>query len=917
MSARLIRYTLDGIKLTHDISFGVTDGDGFDVYINRAKLDKGLDYDVSGSVDELRKGDGKITLKAAHAASDVLLILSDTLARRVTNFAKAARFEEAEIDNEFDNLLRLLEDAALNLQSTPYFSPPDIGLVNGELPPLIAGGVLRVNEHKNGFELVELDKVPEFQEALRKATEQADRSESEAGKSEASAQEAQGIADSMGRYRGLWPDTGGSAKKGDTWQTQAGGKPTGKYYTALKDTALAPVGDNQNWRESVTKSSLAGLTDIVFTSSGGKSAIENMIDELKLNPIMYAVGSIMKTGGTTWKYKDSTGQITLSNFRAFNARCLLDFVSGGDAEDNYSPAIQRMLDSLEQYSQDTQNSGAFQEKIELYFPDGDYLMKSPVIKKYRNFMRFTGTGRLKAHAAFSGGDYLMELIACSHIEVDGLQFDGNNYAAKSAMRVSGDGFTGTKRNSTNIHWNDCFFYNFGATGTNGYVVDTLSPNGVAGDYSIDDSGFNNCIFLGSYGGAIRLASSEIKINGGKFSFIGVDGVNPVISLGNGTSLIMSGVVFTTCSSEHLGADDGASIGRVSLTGCYSETTTKPLYSQSGGTCRSLEINGGYFSAPTNSDATFILFSGNCKGQLSMSGASFQRNGYKWIDLGDSGSYIGDVQTSTTSWLSYYPKVKNGTFTERKIAIQTTQDGDAKRLLDVKYDRSNNNKLQLFVGLIDDFTRLRFLTLMDALMYVDQSGYTECEVQVPAGVHNINKSFAFSGGVSIVCAGRDKTTLNITKDINIRGGSFRIQSASLSYTDRVIKNKNGLVELFGCNFTAATNSIFLVEHHSGVTSIISGDFLVGGSGVILDNELISSGVVTYNATNFTNTSAVACASSTALCRVKVVSDSAPANGFWPRGAIQEDSEVNAGGVVQRINVTAGSSGDWKAIITAAI
>lgn len=185
MSARLIRYTLDGIKLTHDISFGVTDADGFDVYINRNKLDKDLDYDVIGATEDLRDGNGKVALKAPHAASDVLLILSDTLARRVTNFAKATRFEESEIDNEFDNLLRLLEDATLYLTSTPYFNPVDIGLVDGQLPPVIAKGVLRVNEHKNGFELVELDKLPEFLEFVRQCTEQADRSESEADRSEA------------------------------------------------------------------------------------------------------------------------------------------------------------------------------------------------------------------------------------------------------------------------------------------------------------------------------------------------------------------------------------------------------------------------------------------------------------------------------------------------------------------------------------------------------------------------------------------------------------------------------------------------------------------------------------------------------------------------------------------------------------
>ena len=670
--------------------------------------------------------------------------------------------------------------------------------------------------------------------------------------------------------------------------------------------------------ETVSARSLSDYTDIIYKSSASLSSIEKMLFDFSLNPVMRAVGTVIKTGGTTWKYKDSTGAITIDNFRVFNIISIVDFIRDEDiSNEDYSPAIQRMFDILEQYSQDTQDSGAFQEKKELHFPDGDYLMKSPVVKKYRNFMRFTGTGRLKAHPTFSGGDYLVELIACSHIEIDGIQFDGNNYAAKSAMRVSGDGFTGTKRNSTNIHWNDCFFYDFGATGTNGYVVDTLSPNGVPGDYSIDDSGFNNCIFLGSYGGAIRLASSEIKITGGKFSFIGADGVNPVINLGNGTSLILEGVVFTTCSSAHLGADTGASIGRISATGCYNETTTSPFYSQSGGTCRSLEINGGYFSAPTGSGATFVLFNGNCKGQLSMSGASFQRDGYKWIDLGDSGSYIGDVQTSTTSWLSYYPQIKNGSFMERKIAIQTTQDGDAKRLMEVKYDRLNDTKLQLFVGTTDDFTRLRFTSLVEALRYVDHSGYNEVEIQVPAGTYNINEPFSFAGDVSIVCAGRNNTTLNITSDINVRGGSFRINSATLAYTDRTIKNKNGIVKIFGCNLTAANNSVFLVEHFSGTTNIVAGDFLGNGSGVILDDELTSSGVVIYNTTNFTNSNAVSCASSTALCRVKVVSDNAPSNGFWPRGAIQEDSEVNPGGVVQRINVAAGSPGTWKAIITAEV
>ncbi|AUR98929.1 coil containing protein [Vibrio phage 1.257.O._10N.286.46.A4] len=247
MSDRLIRYTLDGIELTHDISFGVTDGDGFDVYVNRTKLDKGIDYKVVGTDEQLRGGDGTITLTIPHAASDVLLILSDTLARRVTNFAKAARFEEAEIDNEFDNLLRLLEDAALNLQSTPYFSPPDIGLVNGELPPLIAGGVLRVNTTKNGFELVELDKVPEFEEALRKATEQANKSEAKAQEAAQTVagfdQHAESKKQEVNQIAEQASDSAELSKKWAEGETPSGDQPSdtnnAKYWSGQAHAAMA------------------------------------------------------------------------------------------------------------------------------------------------------------------------------------------------------------------------------------------------------------------------------------------------------------------------------------------------------------------------------------------------------------------------------------------------------------------------------------------------------------------------------------------------------------------------------------------------------------------------------------------------------------------------------------------------------
>ena len=71
-------------------------------------------------------------------------------------------------------------------------------------------------------------------------------------------------------YRGLWPDTGGSANKGETWQTQTGGIPTGKYFTALQNTTVAPVSDDVNWREVISAQSLGDPTNYVAAN------IENM-----------------------------------------------------------------------------------------------------------------------------------------------------------------------------------------------------------------------------------------------------------------------------------------------------------------------------------------------------------------------------------------------------------------------------------------------------------------------------------------------------------------------------------------------------------------------------------------------------------------------------------------------------------------
>lgn len=70
-----------------------------------------------------------------------------------------------------------------------------------------------------------------------------------------------------GGYKGLWPDTGGSALKGEVWQTQSGGTPTGNYFTALQDTALNPSDNNISWRKSFGESDIDVAVDSKLLSS--------------------------------------------------------------------------------------------------------------------------------------------------------------------------------------------------------------------------------------------------------------------------------------------------------------------------------------------------------------------------------------------------------------------------------------------------------------------------------------------------------------------------------------------------------------------------------------------------------------------------------------------------------------------------
>ncbi|AOQ26708.1 hemagglutinin [Vibrio phage 2E1] len=140
-------------------------------------------------------------------------------------------------------------------------------------------------------------------------------------------------------YKGLWPDTGGIADKGDTYQTQVGGTPTGQYFTALQNTTVDPVGDDVNWREVVSAESLSQYTDIVFKASGGNSAVDNMIAGV---PFSARVGDCISTGSGSWKKIANNGNI--DDFIPLNGVWVDDFGADPSGGGNSTLSCQGAID---------------------------------------------------------------------------------------------------------------------------------------------------------------------------------------------------------------------------------------------------------------------------------------------------------------------------------------------------------------------------------------------------------------------------------------------------------------------------------------------------------------------------------------------------------------------------------------------
>ena len=290
-------------------------------------------------------------------------------------------------------------------------------------------------------------------------------------------------------------------------------------------TATTPDADGNLFPgDYLTSQQLSLYTDIVYKASGGNSAVENMIAEFTADPLSQSVGTILKTGGTTWEYKDSTGPITIDNFRALNAVSIIDFGADPEGLVSSTEAVQAALDA------DTRA---------IFAPSGDYLFDSPVIP-FRNFSEITG----------ERGTNFISIGGSSIIRI-GARFSAENVVCSNIRFDSDVNGTGTAIDSLSqefylSHWHikDCDFSSFLDYGINANMIGCLVEFCTFGFHQVSTRGLNFKP-VKSYGIQSPIAVSNIN----KFDtceFARINGVDYPIDVEYGQKFI-----FDTCIFEQI------------------------------------------------------------------------------------------------------------------------------------------------------------------------------------------------------------------------------------------------------------------------------------------------------------------------------------------------------------------------------
>lgn len=149
-----------------DIPFAFYGEHDIDVYVGDNLTPKvlGVDYTVIGAPTETVQARGSIRFTVEVPAHTRIFIIRNTDEVRLTDFEKAAYFEEKLLDSEFNNILRMVQDSKMYLTTAAHIHPMDIGKIDTQLPTAFANGIISVDPENSKLIFVDLKDHPDFVE---------------------------------------------------------------------------------------------------------------------------------------------------------------------------------------------------------------------------------------------------------------------------------------------------------------------------------------------------------------------------------------------------------------------------------------------------------------------------------------------------------------------------------------------------------------------------------------------------------------------------------------------------------------------------------------------------------------------------------------------------------------------------------
>ena len=394
---------------------------------------------------------------------------------------------------------------------------------------------------------------------------------------EQSATDAQDAADSIGRYQGLWPDTGGIAEKGDTYQTQVSGTPTGLYFTALQSTTVEPVGDDVNWREIVNFNQI-GTVSVRYFGAFGEGGDET-------TELQNALSS-----GLSIEFEDKdyivSGKLTKTNTA---------HVSWGNCTINGSGITDANLDSVLSIEGDDTLTQLPDLSGDLEFADRNVAFSSShglnvgdwfVVYDPRDY------SYSPARVGYKAGEFMQvqQVASLTEVVISGTVFSKVGYDALEC-----EVYKVTKSQ-----------FSFGGTLTVKTPTLNSSIRAISLSHAIDTDISN---FRGiANGGIIGIVLSQcINISG-----------NGVVGQQSGNIAVDYGVAVV--SSQHINLNGRFTARR------HGFTTAEQAYGEVGVVCRDIHVDG-YFSsydpdlasADTHGNTEYLTFTGTIDGGVNLRG----------------------------------------------------------------------------------------------------------------------------------------------------------------------------------------------------------------------------------------------------------------------------------------------------------